>query len=77
MGFSGGASGKESASQCRGCKRCGFSGWVGTIPWSRKWQPTPVFSPGKFHGLSRVVYSPQGHRVRRGWLSTARFLHSN
>ena len=23
-------------------------GWE--IPWKRKWQPTPVFSPGKFHG---------------------------
>ena len=23
---------------------------VGNIPWSRKWQPTPVFLPGKFHG---------------------------
>ena len=24
--------------------------WVGKIPWSRKWQPTPVFLPGKLHG---------------------------
>ena len=23
---------------------------VRKIPWSRKWQPTPVFLPGKFHG---------------------------
>ena len=23
--------------------------WVGKILWSRKWQPTPVFLPGKFH----------------------------
>ena len=23
---------------------------VRKIPWSMKWQPTPVFSPGKFHG---------------------------
>ena len=23
--------------------------WVRTIPWRRKWQPTPVFSPGKSH----------------------------
>ena len=21
--------------------------WVGKIPWRRKWQPTPVFLPGK------------------------------
>ena len=34
---------------------------VRKIPWRRKWQPTPVFLPGKFHGLrSRVGYSPWG-----------------
>ena len=28
-------------------------------PWSRKWQPAPVFLPGKFHGQrSMVGYSP-------------------
>ena len=35
---------KESACQCRSCKTRGFNPWVGKIPWSRKWQPTPVFS---------------------------------
>ena len=25
-------------------------GWVGKIPQSQKWQPTPVFFPGKSHG---------------------------
>jgi len=24
--------------------------WIGVIPWSRKWQPAPAFSPGKFQG---------------------------
>ena len=29
------------------------------IPWRRKWQPTPVFLPGKFHGQrSMVGYHP-------------------
>ena len=33
------------------------------ICWSRKWQPTPVFLPGKSHGQrSMVGYSPWGHR---------------
>ena len=41
---------KESACQSRRCKRHGFSPWIGKIPWSRKWQPAPVFLPGKFHG---------------------------
>ena len=38
-----------------------FDPLVGKIPWSRKWQPTPVFLPGKLHGQrSLVVYSPWG-----------------
>ena len=32
------------------CKRCKFDPWVRKIPWRRKWQPTPVFLPGKSHG---------------------------
>ena len=27
-----------------------FDSWVGKIPWRRKWQPTPIFSPGKSYG---------------------------
>ena len=45
--FPGGASGKESAYQCRRHKKLGLDLWVGKIPWSRKWQPTPVFLPGE------------------------------
>ena len=47
--------GKESAYQCRSCRRCGFNPWVGKIPWSRKWQPTPVFLSGKFHRHRSLV----------------------
>ena len=37
----------------------GFDPWVWKIPWRRKWQPTPVRLPGKFHGLRSLVgYSP-------------------
>ena len=32
------------------CMRYEFNPWVGKIPWSWKWQPTPVFLPRKFHG---------------------------
>ena len=42
-------SGKESTCQCRRHRRCGSHPWVGKIPWSRKWQATPVFLPGKFY----------------------------
>ena len=39
----------------------GFGPWVGTIPWRRKWKPTPVFLPGKPHGQRSLEgYSPWG-----------------
>ena len=38
------SSGKESACQIRRCKRHSFYPWIGKIPWSRRWQPTPVKS---------------------------------
>ena len=51
-----GGSGKESACQCRRHK---FNSWVRKIPWRRKWQPTPVFFPGKSHGQRSLAgYSP-------------------
>ena len=40
------------------CRRPGFEPWAGKIPWRRERLPTPVFWPGKFHGL----YSPWGHK---------------
>ena len=43
IGFPGGARGKESACQCRRCKRCGFDPWAGKISWRRKGQTTPGF----------------------------------
>ena len=53
--------GKESA--YRRLKRRRFHPWVGKIPWCRKWQPTPVFLPGKFHGQTSLVgYSPWSHK---------------
>ena len=36
---------------------------IGKSPWSRKWQPTPVFLPGEFHGQrSMAGYSPWDHK---------------
>ena len=62
-GFLGSTSGKESACQCERRRRGRFNPWVRKIPWRRKWQPTPVFLPGKFHEPRRLVgYSPWGHR---------------
>ena len=54
---------REFACQCRSLR---FNPWVGKIPWSRKWQPTPVFLPRKSHGQRRVAgCSPWSHRVRQ------------
>ena len=42
---------------------CGFSPWVGKIPGRWKWQPTPRFLPGKFHGQrSLAACSPWGRK---------------
>ena len=55
-------SGKGSTCQCRRHK---FNPWVRKIPWRRKWQPTPVFLPGEFHGQrSLASYNPWGLRVK-------------
>ena len=56
-------SGKESACQYRRWKKGGFDSWVRRIPWCRKWQPSPVFLPEKFHGQRSLVgYSPGSHK---------------
>ena len=31
------------------------AGDASLIPWKRKWQPIPVFLPGKFHGKKILV----------------------
>ena len=47
-----------------------FHPWVRKIPWRRKWQPTPVFLPGKSHGQRSLAgHSPWG---RREWDTTER-----
>ena len=54
---------KESACQFRRCRRHSFDPWVRKIPLRRKWQPTPVFLPGKSHGQRSLVgYSLWGFK---------------
>ena len=54
-------SGKESPCQYRRHKRCQFDPSIRKIPWRRKWQPIPVFLPGKSHEQRSLVgYSPWG-----------------
>ena len=51
---------KEFTCQCR---RPVFNPWVRKIPQRRKWQPIPVFLPGKSHRQRTLVgYSPRGHK---------------
>ena len=56
---------------CLQCKRHGLDPWVGKIPWRRKWQPTPLFLPGKSHGQRSLEgYSPRGRKRVRDDLAT-------
>ena len=55
MGFPRWLSGKEYSCQCSRHRRRSFDLWVRKIPWRRKWQPTPVFLPGKSHGQRSLV----------------------
>ena len=61
LGLPSGTSGKEPACQCRRHKRHGFDTWVRKILRKRKWQPSPVFLPGKSHGQRSLAgYSKLG-----------------
>ena len=54
---------KESAYQCRRCKRQEFDPCIGKFPWHRKWQPIPVFLPGKSNARRNPAgYCPWGHK---------------
>ena len=57
MGFPGGSDSKESPAMWETQVRS-----LGQEdPLVKEWQPTPVFLPGKFHGLRSLVgYSPWG-----------------
>ena len=41
------------------CRRRGLNPWVGKIPWSKAWQPTPVFLLGETQGQRSLAdFSP-------------------
>ena len=60
------SSGKESTSQCRRFRKGGFNPCIKKIPWRKKWQPTPVFLPEKFHG-QRSLAGYIAHGVTESW----------
>ena len=53
---------KNSPANAEDVKDTGFiDPWVRKIPWKRKWQPTPVFLRGEYHGQRSLVgYSSRG-----------------
>ena len=65
-GFPGGSDGKESACSA---EDLGSILGLGRSPGGRKWQPTPVFLPGKSHEQRRLLgYSPWGCRIGHDWV---------
>ena len=65
-------------SDCRVCLQCGrlrFDPCVGKIPLRRKWQPIPVFLPGKSRVFRSLVgYSPWGIKE---WGTTEWLTHTH
>ena len=52
-------------------RRHGFNLWVRKIPWSRKWQPIPIFFPGKAPWTEEPggLHFQESQRVRHNWVS--------
>ena len=63
-GFPGGSAGEESACNVGDL---GLILGLGRSPWRRERRPTPVFWPGKFHGLYIV------HGVTKNWIPLSDF----
>ena len=75
-------SGKEFAYQRRRRRQPGLDPCVGKIPCRRKWQPTPVFLPGKLLGQKSLVgYSPWDHKeldtTEHTWAHAHTHTHTN
>ena len=57
---------------CLQCGRPRFNPWVGKSSWRRKWQPTPVFLPGKIP-WTEDPGRPQVHGVTKSWTRLSDF----
>ena len=64
QGFSGGSVVKNMPAKAAATGEVvKFDPWIRKIPWSRKWQSTPVFLAGNLHGQKSLVgQSPWGHK---------------
>ena len=69
------------AMQCMRCRRHRFDPWVRKIPWRRKWKPTPVFLPGRYHRQRSRVATVHGiaeesdttWQLNNNWISSTDF----
>ena len=60
LGFPGGVMVKNPPANAGGLSSIP---WLGSFPWRRKWQPTPVFLPGESRGQRSLVgYSSRGRK---------------
>ena len=74
VGFPDGSAGKEPAYQCRRIKRHEFISWVRKVPWRRKWQPIPVFLPGK--SMDTGEWWATVHGVTKSWTWLSVRMHA-
>ena len=61
--------------ECRRYRWLGFDPWVRKIPWWRKWQPTPVFLPGRSHGQRSLQATACG--VTKSWTQLSYWAHTH
>ena len=53
---------KNSPVNAEDTRDVGSNPWVVKILWRRKWQPAPVFLPGKPDGQRAFDLHPKGHK---------------
>ena len=68
-------SGEESAFLFWRLKRHGFHPWIQKIPWSRRWQPTPVSLPRESHGQRSLADCRGLQRVRHDQMTERAHTH--
>ena len=68
LGFPSGSVSKESTCNTGDTGDMVFDGWVRKIPWGRRWQPTPVFLPGKSMDKGAWLATIHGVAKNRTWI---------
>ena len=59
----GGTAVKNPTVNAGDAREAGSDPWIRKIPWSRKWQPTPIFLLRKFHAQRSLAgYNPWDHK---------------